>query len=118
MVTYETGGVTHSVFILDAANLSGNRDAVPVPVFARGPEGFTKTGYAYRSPSGRAFVISTTAAREISRVKWSALQRIIHRECKQAQVSRFECHDNIILFCVPTVYILLHITTYLYVRVK
>ncbi|MFA5346935.1 MAG: hypothetical protein WC294_02265 [Methanoregula sp.] len=87
-ITYDAGGVTHSAFILEAANLSGNRDAVPVPVFARGPEGFTKTGYAYRSPSGRAFVISTTTSQGDLTCEWNALQRIIHQRSKQVPISR------------------------------
>jgi hypothetical protein len=59
-VTYEAGEVTHAVFVVNARDLRHNRDAVPVPVFARGPQGFTKCGYAHRSLSGRAFIISTS----------------------------------------------------------
>jgi hypothetical protein len=87
-VTYEADAVTHTVFIRNARDLLHHRDACPVPVYARGPEGFIKCGYAHRSLSGRAFIISTTTSQGDLTCEWSALQRIIHRECKQVPVSQ------------------------------
>jgi len=87
-VTYDAGRVTHTVFIPNAGDLKGNRDAVPVPVFARGPEGSIKTGYAHRSLSGRAFMISTTTSGGELTIEWSALQRVIHQDRQQVPVFR------------------------------
>ena len=73
-VTYEAGGVSHTVFITDTRALSGNRDTPPVPVMARGSAGaFVKVGYATRSPSGRALIISTTSSQGNLSVEWTAL---------------------------------------------
>jgi hypothetical protein len=86
-VTYDAGGISHTVYIW-SWNLPGH-DTPPVPVFARGPaEAFVKVGYASRSPSGRALIISTTTSQGNLSVEWTALISVIRRERKQVPVSR------------------------------
>jgi len=87
-VTYDADGGTHTVFIPNARDLRHNRDAVPMPVFSQGPEGFIKAGYAHRSLSGRAFMISTTTSGGELTIEQADFQRVLHQDRQQVPVFR------------------------------
>jgi uncharacterized protein YodC (DUF2158 family) len=84
-VEYETEGVKHEVFIKDLRGFVGDRYSPPAPVTdAAG----AKIGYAHRSQSGQALIITTTTSGGDLSCQWSMFQKIIHKDRNYVPVSR------------------------------
>lgn len=84
-VKYETEGIWHTVFIKDLRAFIGDRYAPPIPVTDK--DG-VKVGYAHRSLSGMALIISTSTSGGDLSCQWVMLQRVIHKDRNRVPVSR------------------------------